>query len=40
MYSLDIVFDSYKIYNENKSYRKTATLIKKNIIVVYVDKLL
>jgi transposase len=28
MYSLDIVFDSYKIYNENKSYRKTASVLK------------
>ena len=28
MYSLDIVFDSYKIYNDNKSYRKTAFTLK------------
>jgi hypothetical protein len=28
MYSLDIVFDSYKIYNDNKSYRKTASILK------------
>jgi len=28
MYSLDIVFDSYKTYNDNKSYRKTASILK------------
>ena len=28
MYSIDIVFDSYKIYNENNSYRKTASVLK------------
>jgi transposase len=28
MYSLDIVFDSYKVYNDNKSYRKTASILK------------
>jgi intein-encoded DNA endonuclease-like protein len=28
MYSLDIVLDSYKIYNDNKSYRKTASILK------------
>ena len=28
MYSLDIVFDSYKLYNDNKSYRKTAYILK------------
>ena len=28
MYSLDIVFDSYKLYNEIKSYRKSASILK------------
>lgn len=28
MYSLDIVIDSYKLYNENKSYRKSASILK------------
>ena len=28
MYSLDIIFDSYQLYLQNKSYRKTATLMK------------
>ena len=28
MYSLDIVFDSYQIYTQNNSYRKTASIIR------------
>ena len=28
MYSLDIVIDSYKIYIDIKSYRKTASILK------------
>jgi len=28
MYTFDIVFDSYKTYNVNKSYRKTASILK------------
>jgi hypothetical protein len=28
MYTIDIVFESYKLYNDNKSYRKTASILK------------
>jgi len=47
MYILDIIFDSYKTYNNVKSYRKTAFIIivkynfniSKQIIIIWIKNI-
>ncbi len=47
MYTIDIVFETYKLYGENKSYRKTATImnqtynfkISRQIIMIWIKNI-
>lgn len=47
MYTINIVFETYKLYNENKSYRKTATImnqthnlkISRQIIMIWIKNI-